>query len=638
MKHLVLGTAGHIDHGKTSFIKALTGIDADRLKEEQERGITIDIGFAHLKSPWGDVISIIDVPGHERFVRNMMAGASGIDFVVLVVAADEGVMPQTREHLVICDLLGIRRGLTVLTKTDKVDEEWLELVREDLADYLAGTFLRGAPIVPVSNETGAGIEEARKAIFDIAAGIEGKPATGRFRMPVDRVFTIKGFGTVVTGTVISGRVGLGDTVELLPLGTIAKIRGLQFHDEVVPAVASGQRAAMNLQGIDKDELERGDYIAAPGALSYRYQLNALYNALEDAPVVKHRMRVRIHLGTREVMGRISRLDGETVEPGETCHVQIRLEQSVAALPGDRFIIRRYSPVTTIGGGVVVETTERKLGRNRPDVIARLQRLVEADPRERLMVLLEERGRHGMTAPELLHQLPSTAPEPVELLAEDVANGTVLRIDQDPPFFIHPRGLSDLRDRLAAIITDYHRRQPLKGGIPREELRSTLDPDLDHRVFSTVLQVLQSRDDLRIDGARVALPDFEVKLTTAQTELRRELLAAYSNGGFSPPGTTQLLNDAFAGRADAARMIDLLVEDGSLVKIKEGMLMEKDHHQRLLATVTDFLAKNERMSVSDFKDLTGASRKIAVPLLEYLDAQGLTRRSGDDRILKQKTRQ
>src|ERR671924_2225226 len=410
MKQVVMGTAGHIDHGKTQLIKALTGVDTDRLKEEKERGITIDLGFAHFTCHDGTEVGVIDVPGHERFVRNMLAGVGGIDLVLLVVAADEGVMPQTREHLAICQLLRVKDGLVALTKADLVDEDWIELVSEDTREFLKGTFLEGKPIVPVAAKTGQGVDELKHALQALVARVPPKHLEGKFRLPVDRVFTIRGFGTVVTGTLFSGMIRVEDRVEIYPKGIGAKVRGLQVHNASVSEAVAGQRTAINLQGIDKVELERGDVLGHPGEFAPTFMLDAMLQHLSDAPrPLRHRARVRLHLGTSEIMGRVILLDRDILAPGEEAYVQIRLEEPAIALPRDRFVIRSYSPVQTIGGGMLLDAQAAKHRRGDASLAAHFRLLAEGSPEEIFAHHLKQATYQGLRLADFLPRTELSAP-------------------------------------------------------------------------------------------------------------------------------------------------------------------------------------------------------------------------------------
>lgn len=633
MKHLVLGTAGHIDHGKTSFIRALTGIDTDRLKEEKERGITIDIGFAHFTTETGDVLSIIDVPGHERFVRNMMAGASGIDFVALIIAADEGVMPQTVEHLQICKLLGIKDGLVVVTKTDMVEPDWLDMVCEDIRTFLHGTFLENSALVCVSNRTNQGMEQAKTAISAVARRVNPRSAMGRFRLPVDRIFTIKGFGTVVTGTVISGSTAVGEMVELLPATRIAKIRGLQFHDTPVERIYSGQRAAINFQGVDKDDLSRGDTIAEPGSLAYVSMINADYLTTKSGVVLKHRARIRLHLGAMEVLGRIIIPDREELLVDEQAMVQFRLEQPIACLPGDRFIVRSYSPITTIGGGTVIESTAFKLKRFRAHELDRLKHLSRLEPKQRLVFYLKEQKEKGLTESELILRLPSSAPAPARLLTSLIEQQTVLKLEGAPPHYVHKLGTDKLAQDILSLLKTLHTNNPLLLGISREELRSRLSSDLNPKLFLYVLDLLQQTGALILEKSLIQLEGMGPKLTPEQQQLYNDLLALFRNAGVQPPLIPSLGAETFKNQPHLPKVLALLLKQGHLVKISEQFWCAKENLDALQQQLTSLARNQNSFSVTDFKNLSGVSRKYAVPLLEYFDRIGLTKRVGDSRIIR-----
>ena len=418
MKQIVLGSAGHIDHRKTSLVKALTGTDTDRLKEEKARGITIELGFAFLDLPSGQRLGIVDVPGHEKFVKNMVAGATGIDLVALVIAADEGVMPQTREHLDICSLLDVRTGLVVLTKTDMVDEEWLGLVQEDVAEYLEGTFLAGAPIVPVSSTTRQGIDEMVRVLDEMVSTLDERPAFGPWRLPVDRVFTMKGFGTVITGTAVGGAVSIGQEVEIYPRDIKAKVRGLQVHNQEVQEARRGQRTAVNLQGVEKAVIERGDVVATPGSLQPSLWLDLECSALKDMlRPLKNRAPIRFHTGTGEIMGRVMFLDRDDLKPGEHCYCQVRLESPVAVMAGDRYVLRSYSPVATVAGGTILHPHPGRHKRRRPEIIEDLRTLQLGSPAERIAVHARLAGEAGITAGELVRLVNLPGKDLERLLTE-----------------------------------------------------------------------------------------------------------------------------------------------------------------------------------------------------------------------------
>ena len=462
MKQVVMGTAGHIDHGKTQLIKTLTGIDTDRLKEEKERGITIDLGFAHLTCEDGTEVGVIDVPGHERFVRNMLAGVGGIDLVMLVIAADEGVMPQTREHLAICQLLRVKEGLVALTKTDLVDEDWLELVSEDTREFLKGTFLEDKPIVPVSAKSGQGIAELRRVLQALVARVPPKQLEGKFRLPVDRVFTIRGFGTVVTGTLFSGTIRVEERIEIYPKGIGAKVRGLQVHNASVPEAVAGQRTAINLQGIDKMELERGNVLGRPGEFAPTFMLDAVLQHLADAPrPLRHRARVRLHVGTSEIMGRVILLDRDDLAPGEEAYVQLRLEEPAIVLPRDRFVIRSYSPVQTIGGGMVIDVQPAKHRRGEAGLADHFQLLADGSPEEIFAHHLKQATHQGLRLAEFLPRVELSEARLRQVATTLQRAGRVRAVNTDMGWYLHADALDTLTRELRRYLETYHRQNPLK---------------------------------------------------------------------------------------------------------------------------------------------------------------------------------
>ena len=474
MKQVVLGTAGHIDHGKTSLVKALTGVDTDRLKEEKERGITIDLGFASLELP-GDIrMGVVDVPGHERFVRNMLAGVGGIDLVMLVIAADEGVMPQTREHLAICQLLEIQDGIVALTKKDMVDEEWLELVTDDVQNFLAGTFLEGKPILPVSSRTGEGVEEIRAALAERAAQVSHKNVDGPFRLPIDRVFTMRGFGVVVTGTLFSGRVHLEERVILQPKGTTARVRGIQVHGENVQEATAGQRTAINLQGLEKETIERGDVLAATDSLNPSYMLDATFQLLPNAPrPLKNRDRIRFHQGTAEAIGRVALTGTDALQPGESGFLQLRLERPVVVRSGDRYVIRSYSPIMTIGGGKILDSNPPKHRRLRPEIIHRFESLTEAEDAERAALFLKEAAYQGLALSDLLPRASASRKGLMEILEGLRKESSIEWIDAQAGWAVHSEALQALESEIQKTLERFHKENPLRPGISKEEMRSRI---------------------------------------------------------------------------------------------------------------------------------------------------------------------
>ncbi|MCB2225689.1 MAG: selenocysteine-specific translation elongation factor [Desulfarculaceae bacterium] len=632
MKQIVLGTAGHIDHGKTTLVKALTGIETDRLKEEKARGITIELGFAYLDLPGGQRLGIVDVPGHEKFVKNMVAGAAGIDLVALVIAADEGVMPQTREHLDICKLLGVSEGLVVLTKTDMVDEEWLELVIEDVAEYVEGTFLEGAPIVPVSGVTGQGIDELKAELTTMVERLEERPAVGPFRLPVDRVFTMKGFGTVITGTATGGQISVGQEVTIYPKDVTAKVRGLQVHNDEVTTARRGQRTAINLQGIEKAGVERGDVLATPGALSPSLWLDLELNALPDmARPIKHRAPIRLHTGSAELLGRVMLLDRDELRPGESALAQVRLEAPVAVMAGDRYVLRSYSPVHTIAGGIVLHPHPGRRKRNRPEVMADLKALKSGEPREQVAVHARLAGEKGITVDEL-SRLVSLSPKELDSLVGDMlSKQELVRFDKEGGRMVAATVQNELFDQVQELLGAYHAAKPLKAGMSREELKGRLLKSGDAKLFAHLMRKLEGDEAVVAEKDLLRLPSHKVKLAGADKALREKIERAYAEGGLTPPN----LKDVVPDPAQAKEILAVLVGEGALVKIKQELYYSGGALAELKQRLTDFLKANERINAAQFKEITGLSRKYIIPLLEYFDSIHLTMRVGDERILRGK---
>jgi len=619
--HIVVGTAGHIDHGKTALVRALTGIDTDRLPEEKARGITIDIGFAYLEEPDGLMIEIVDVPGHERFVKNMLAGVGGIDLAMLVVAADEGVMPQTREHLAICSLLHIKSGLCVLTKRDLAEADWIELVRDDLAALVRGTFLEGAPIVAASAKTGDGLPELRATLAGLARRVPPKASDRLPRLPIDRVFTVKGFGTVVTGTLTEGRLGVDDRVEVYPRGIQAKIRGLQAHGHPVPEARAGQRTAVNLQGVERTALERGDVVGAPGTLVASVLVDGTLELLGDAPrPLKARDRVRFHTGTSEIMARVLLLDRAELAPGESTYARFRLERRLVALPGDRFVLRSYSPIVTIGGGTLLDVSPPRFKRKAPALLAHLGLLERGSEAE----VLEEHVRHAGASGLRLDALSGRVPFGLErlraLLEDRLAGGALLAVDRD--WFLHRETRERLRADALRVLEDFHRRNPLKPGMSREELRGRAG-GADERVFSHLLGVLEAEGAVRSEKDKVRLASHSLQLSPEQQKVVDRIEAEFRRAGAAPPTPEDTESELF----------QLLVADRRLIRVKEGLYFHADALRQIEGKLVALLREKKEIGPADIKDLLGISRKYAIPLLEYFDGQRVTQRVGERRVLR-----
>jgi selenocysteine-specific elongation factor len=630
-RHVVVGTAGHIDHGKTSLVKALTGIDTDRLPEEKARGITIDLGFAFLEETDGLSIEIVDVPGHERFVKNMLAGVGGIDLAMLVIAADEGVMPQTREHLAICSLLHIRTGLVALTKADLVEPDWLELVKDDVATLLRGTFLAEAPVVAVSAKTGEGLAELRAALARIAATVPVRAVDQLPRLPTDRVFTVKGFGTVVTGTLVAGRLAVDDRVEIYPKGLRAKIRGLQTHGQTVTSAVAGQRTAVNLQGLERVAIDRGDVVGLADTLVPSTLVDGTLELLADAPrLLKSRDRVRFHVGTSEVMARVLLLESPQLEPGERTFARLRLEAPVVTLPGDRFVIRSYSPIVTIGGGTLLDIAPPRFKRKAPALLAHLRLLETGTPE----AVVEEHVRHaglsGMRTSALAGRVPYGPSRLRELVDALVGAGRVLAVERD--WFVHPESHGRLRERVVTVLDEFHRAHPLRPGMSREELRGRAGA-ADERVFAHLMAALDAENVVRIERDKVRRADHAVRLDPAQQRVVDAIEEAFLKMEASPPSPEEALARAGITGDEENELFQVLTEARTLIRVKESLFFHARALENIQEKLVALLRDRKEIGPADIKDLLGISRKYAIPLLEYFDARRVTQRVGERRVLR-----
>ena len=631
MKHVVVGTAGHIDHGKTSLVKALTGTDTDRLPEEKARGITIDLGFAFLEESDGLTVEIVDVPGHERFVKNMLAGVGGIDLALMVIAADEGVMPQTREHLAICSLLRIKSGLVALTKTDLAEPDWLELVQEDVRALLEPTFLSGCPIVPVSVKTGQGLGELRSALAELARAVPARSTDQTPRLPIDRVFTIRGFGTVVTGTLAAGRFAVEDKIEVYPRGVESRVRGLQVHGHAVEAASAGQRTALNLQGVERAAIERGDVVAPAGALLPALLADATLELLADAPrALKVRDRVRFHVGTQEVMARVLLVDRAELEPGQVSYGRFRLEAPIVALPGDRYVIRSYSPIVTIGGGTLLDIAPPRFKRKGPALLAHLQLLDQGTAAQVLEEHLRQAGPAGARAADLRARTPFGPDELRQLLEEGVKAGTVLAVDRE--WYLHRDANDRLRSQTLALLEAFHADNPLRSGISREELRSRAG-HAQERVFAQLLTGLEAEGVVRSERDQVRLAAHSIRLSADQQRVVDGLEADYREAGAAPASPEEALARHGVKGNERHELYQVLVADRRLVRVREGLYFHALALGDIQEALVAYLKANKEIGPSGIKDLLGVSRKYAIPLLEYFDAQRVTVRQGEHRVLR-----
>jgi len=636
MKHIILGTAGHVDHGKTSLIKALTGTDTDRLKEEKERGITIELGFASLSLPGGLQLGIVDVPGHERFIKNMVSGASGIDLVMLVIAADEGVMPQTREHLQICSLLGIKKGLVAISKIDMVDSDWLDLVKEDVANFLAGSFLEGVSIVPVSAVKGDGLDELIQTLDRISLEIGEENDPGVFRLPVDRVFTMKGFGTVITGTLMSGAIDLGETVEILPSGVSSKIRGIQVHNAPVEHAEAGQRTAINFQGLEREAVNRGDVVVRPGTLTPSKSLDVCFEYLSGFErKLKNRAQVRFHYGTSEIMARLIPMDREEVKSGEKVFAQLILEEPATTMAGDRFVIRSYSPVTTIGGGEIVDPHPPKHKRFQTDVLEEFAILLEGDEISRVAVIMNRTGLRGITFHELIVRTGMTRNQLRKILDRMFSEKQAILLDKEEirAVFHAPYGV--LLERFLQELGQYHRKNPLREGLPREELRMSLALGGNQKVFAMALRDLEKQGKIVVDRENVRLAAHRVDLGVGREEMRNGIETLYLEAGLTPPTVREVLEKYPGEKARVDEVLSVLLREGTLIRVAEDLYFYKGAIAKLREDYKKLLIADGQANPSSFKVLTGLSRKFIIPLMEYFDMSKLTIRSGDVRILREK---
>ncbi|MBI3076844.1 MAG: selenocysteine-specific translation elongation factor [Deltaproteobacteria bacterium] len=636
MKHIILGTAGHIDHGKTSLVKALTGVDTDRLKEEKERGITIELGFAPLRLPSGLRVGVVDVPGHERFVRTMVAGATGIDLVALIIAADEGVMPQTREHLDICKLLGIQAGVVVLTKADLVNEDWMELVREDVREFVQGSFLEGEPVIAVSAVTGQNLPELLAALDEQAQKAQARSVEGLFRLPIDRVFIMRGFGTVVTGTLVAGQVRVGETVEVLPPKFEAKVRGIQVHNQAVEAAIAGQRTAINLQGIEKEAIERGYLLAHPGTLEPAYLLDVWLDYLPSAGrPLKNRTKVRAYFGTSEAMTRVVLLDRDELEPGQQALAQLRLEVPVATLPRDRFVIRSESPMYTIGGGEVVEAQARKHRRHDPEVLTGLHALRTAGEEEGVELRLRGAGVAGLALREIQMRTALSPRALGSLIQSLAARGRAVCYDPEAARYVHAEPYARLLKETEAGLTAFHKANPLKPAMTKVELKAALPAVVDPKLFLRVLADLAQAGTIAVDRDEVRLTSHRVELKAAQRDLRQRLETIYLESGLTPPFFSEVAEQLSPNKGESKAVLDLLLKEGLLVKVKEDLYFHRQAIEDLKGKLQTYFAQHDELGVLEFKAITQATRKYSIPLLEYLDATRFTMRVGEKRRLRER---
>jgi len=622
MKQTVIGLSGHIDHGKTALVKALTGVNTDSLTEEQKRGMTIDIGFAFLD----ENITLIDVPGHEKFVKNMMAGVSAVDVALLVVAADDGVMPQTREHFEILNLLDIPLGIVAINKIDLADKDWLELVELDIGELLQGSFMEDAPILKVSAETGDGVDQLKTTLLDLCKKVPDKQDRGIFRLHVDRVFSMKGYGTVVTGTVNSGSLKIGDTVELLPGSVKSKVRGLQSHGEEVQQVETGDRAAINLQGVEIKQIERGSQIAEIGYLQSLNQMGVTLLLLGSAqkPITQNQ-RIRIHLGTQEVMARVALTDGKTLQPGDDCPALLRLEQPMVAARGDKFIIRSFSPVITIGGGEVMEVLIEEKWKI---VKEKLQNLYESPKSDQLIHLVQEEGAKPIT-PEKLQYRIGISKEQINAIVEEKEELFWLTHKQGK-WLLTQNQWNELKNSIHNFLKKYHAKNPLNAGAQKEEIRQHLS--CENSILEALLQSMSDDKSISQKGELFLNPNFSITLSSEDDSLQNSILNQLDQEGFTSSTLAQLSLKTGNSKGKLMQVLNVAEQQGKLLRIDGKLMFTQKNFIILREKVNQFFSNHPEMSVSEFKELAHTSRKYAVPLLEYFDKKKITYREGNIRKL------
>ena len=638
-KHVIVGTAGHIDHGKTALVRALTGIETDRWEEEKRRGITIDLGFAHLDYSPELKLGFIDVPGHERFVKNMLAGAGGIDLVLLVISADESIMPQTREHFDICRLLGIRRGIVVLTKSDLVDDELMELVKLEVQEYVEGSFLERAPIVPVSSKTRAGIDDLRTTLGQLAGETNSRDSSHRFRMPVDRAFVMKGFGPVVTGTITSGAIGADSSVAIHPVGLAARIRGIQGHGESAKKAGAGRRAAINLSGVEIADLKRGLEVTEAGVFEPVSTIDARLELLSSAKPLKNGAPIHFHCGAAEIEGRaflLTRNPGDaarkrTLRPGDSDFVRFRLERPLVALPGDRFVVRQFSPVITIAGGKVLDNQPPR--REAPEArIARLEAFDSEDP-ERMLATLAAGSEEGIPIERIVRRTGWTSSQIGAATQILERKGELAVARRKPLLAVAPDHAGGASKRLIETLEACHRQHPLLPGASREAIRSGGFKDPAGPFATYVIDQLVSDGKLACEGELIRLATHEVTLQQDEKDAEAKILGAFSEAGLAVPGLKTFLPELGIDLGRARKILANLLRAGRLVRVTDDLVFHREPMDLLKERLAGRKNENPRITVPEFKELAGVSRKYAIPLLEFLDSQKITRRDGDARVIR-----
>lgn len=628
MKNIIIGTAGHIDHGKTTLIKALTNIDTDRLEEEKKRGITIDLGFAFFDLPSGKKAGIVDVPGHEKFIKNMLAGVSGIDLVLFVISAEEGVMPQTQEHLDILSILNVQKGVVVLTKSDLVDEEWLMMMEEDIKETMKGTFLENAPIVPVSSLTKAGFDELIDTVDTMGDEIELKSISSAVRLPIDRVFTLQGHGTIVTGTLVEGRIEEGDVLSIYPTLKEAKVRSIQVHSHSVKTAYAGQRVAVNVTGIKKTEINRGEILATDNSMEVTSMLDVKLKLLKTSHrELKNWTRLRLYHGTKEILCRLVILDKEALKPGEECFCQLRLEEPTTCKYGDRYVVRFYSPLETIGGGVILDPNAHKHKRFKQEIIDELLFKEAGREDEIIENLIKKHSGEFLNLDEIVKLSGISKENASEQLEHLKSNGLVLELAKK--VLIHKEFLLSKEQEMIISLNNYHEKYPIRLGMPKEELRNKLFDQIKNKLFD---EILEKYSNIIIKGKYIYLDSFEVKYNLQQKQIIEDIFNSLNNEPFKPTTMPEIIKK-HAKEKHLKDMISNLVETDQLVRMNDTVYLSKESFDLALAKIKGLFETSDRVVLSDCRDVLGTSRKYIVPIMEYLDGKGITKRVGDERMLR-----
>lgn len=635
MNNIIIGTAGHVDHGKTCLIKALTGIETDRLREEKKRGITIELGFAYIDLPQGLRAGIIDVPGHEKFIKNMLAGAGGIDIALLIIAADEGIMPQTEEHLAILSLLDIKKGVVALTKKDIVDDEWLAMMEDEIRQKLKGTFLENAPIVPVSSYTGEGIEQLKNELAETAKLCEDKNETIPFRIPVDRVFSIDGFGTVITGTLIEGIVHEGDSVTVYPDKIPSKVRGIQVHSAQTKTAYPGQRVAVNLSGVHKSDLERGDIIAAENSMDTSMMVDVALKVTADTErKIKNGSRLHFYHGSREILCKAVLLDSDEIQKGQTAYAQLRLEENVSLKVGDRFIVRFYSPLETVGGGVILDANPRKHKRFDQAVIEDIKAKEKGSVQNKIALSIKEHSKNFMEIEDIKKRMAITDEEFSKKIENLVKYKEIIKIT--PKIYLHKDYINEINRKCCELLSEHHKKYPLQAGIKREEVASKLIKNADTVLANGILQEVINLGDIKMSDGVMSSKDFSPKAEGGNAQLMNKLEEIYLKSGLSPDTTDTILSGLGAKQNEVKEVYNALIKAKILVRIDPQITLHSIIMQSVLDKLKAYFEENKEITLAQFRDLIGTSRKYAVAILENFDNAGYTKKIGDFRIKGMKT--